>query len=105
MLQHGSRPLVGDITRRIDVLARAPEQAATLRAELSGRACTLAQALGVADDSAGVAFEHVAAAMQTGFAAALQLDLQPGGLTAAEVRRSAQLIRTQFGSDAWNRDR
>lgn len=105
VLQHGSLPLVGDITRLIDVLALAPEQAATLRAELSGRACTLAQALGVADDSAGVAFEHVAAAMQTGFAAALQLDLQPGGLTAAEVRRSAQLIRTQFGSDAWNRDR
>jgi lipoate-protein ligase A len=43
--------------------------------------------------------------MEAGFATALQLDLRPGELTAAEVRRSAQLIRTQFGSDAWNRQR
>jgi lipoate-protein ligase A len=105
VLQHGSLPLVGDITRLIDVLALTPEQADALRAELRGRACTLAQALGVADDSDGVTFPPVAAAMEAGFATALQLDLRPGELTAAEVRRSAQLIRTQFGSDAWNRQR
>lgn len=105
VLQHGSLPLVGDITRLIDVLALPPEQAAALRNELHGRACTLAQALGVDDDSELVAFDHVASAMHRGFEAALKLDLQVGVLTMEEVRRSAVLIRTQFGSNAWNRQR
>ncbi len=105
VLQHGSLPLVGDITRLIDVLALPPEQAATLRAELRGRACTLAQALGVDDGSDLVTFERVADAMRRGFETALQLSFQPGGLTADEVRRSAFLIRTQFGSADWNRQR
>jgi len=105
VLQHGSLPLVGDITRLIDVLALAPNEAALLRAELRARACTLAQALDVSDGSEAVSFERVVAAMQAGFATALHLGLEPGELTAAEVRRSAVLIRTQFGSDAWNRQR
>ncbi len=105
VLQHGSLPLVGDITRLIDVLALPPEQAATLRAELRTRACTLAQALGVDDSSERVAFDPVAAAMRRGFETALQLDLQAGALTMDEVRRAAVLIRTQFGSDTWNRQR
>lgn len=105
VLQHGSLPLVGDITRLIDALALAPNEAALLRAELRERACTLAQALGVSDDSEAVSFACVVAAMQAGFATALHLSLEPSELTAAEVRRSAALIRTQFGSDPWNRQR
>ena len=105
VLQHGSLPLVGDITRLIDVLALPSEQAATLRAELRARACTLAQALDVDDSSERVAFDRVADAMRRGFETALKLDLQVGALTMDEVRRSAVLIRTQFGSDAWNRQR
>ena len=105
VLQHGSLPLVGDITRLIDVLALDAETATRLRAELSERACTLAQALAVPDDSEQVAFETVAAAMQAGFGEALRLTLAPGPLTPGEVRRSAELIRTQFGSDSWNRQK
>lgn len=105
VLQHGSLPLVGDITRLIDVLALPPEQAARLRAELRSRACTLAQALGVDDGSALVTFERVADAMQRGFESALHLDFRSAGLTADEVRRSARLIRTQFSSNEWNRQR
>lgn len=105
VLQHGSLPLVGDIARLVDVLALAPDDAVRLRTEVRARACTLAQARGVSDDSDLVTFAHVAAAMQAGFTAALHLTFQPGGLSAAEVRRSAELIRTQFGSDAWNRQR
>jgi lipoate-protein ligase A len=105
VLQHGSLPLVGDITRLIDVLALPAEQAATLRHELAARACTLAQALGADDASDAVTFGRVAAAMQCGFEQVLQMNFQPGGLTPAEVRRAAELIRTQFGSDTWNRQR
>lgn len=105
VLQHGSLPLVGDITRLIDVLALPAAEAASLRGELAVRACTLAQALGVDDASERVAFERVAVALQRGFEQVLQMSFQPGGLTPAEVRRSAELIRTQFGGDAWNRQR
>jgi len=105
VLQHGSLPLVGDITRLIDVLALPPEQAESLRSELRGRACTLAQALDVDDSSEMVTFDHVVGAMQRGFETVLKLDLHVGALTMDEVRRSAVLIRTQFGSDVWNRQR
>jgi lipoate-protein ligase A len=105
VLQHGSLPLVGDITRLIDVLALSAAQAETLRRELRARACTLAHALGVDDASDLVEFTHVAEAMRRGFEQALNLELQPGALTMEEVRRSALLIRTQFGNNAWNRQR
>lgn len=105
VLQHGSLPLIGDITRLIDVLALDLAAAHHLRTELSERACTLAQALAVPDDSEQVTFKSVAAAMQAGFGEALQLTLTNGQLTPGEVRRSAELIRTQFGSDSWNRQK
>lgn len=105
VLQHGSLPLVGDITRLIDVLALPAPRAAELRNELRARACTLAQALGVDDHSDQVTFDPVADAMRRGFETALNLDLQVGALTTDEVRRAAELIRTQFGNDAWNRQR
>jgi lipoate-protein ligase A len=105
VLQHGSLPLVGDITRLIDVLALPAEQAVTLRHELVTRACTLAQALGVDDASDRVIFGRVAVVMQRGFEEVLHMNFQPGRLTPAEVRRAAELIRTQFGSDTWNRQR
>ncbi len=105
VLQHGSLPLVGDITRLIDVLALPVAQAETLRRELRARACTLAQALGVDDASDLVEFTRVAEAMRRGFEQALNLELQPGALTMEEVRRSALLIRTQFGNNEWNRQR
>ena len=58
VLQHGSLPLVGDITRLIDVLVLEPDEAESLRHELAARACTLAAALGVTDDSADVTFSR-----------------------------------------------
>lgn len=105
VLQHGSLPLVGDITRLIDVLALPAAQAASLRRELAARACTLAQALNVDDASENVTFGRVAAAMQQGFEQVLHMNFQPGALTPAELRRAAELIRTQFGNDEWNRQR
>ena len=101
VLQHGSLPLVGDITRLIDVLVLEPAQAAALRADLAERACTLAQALGVADDDPAVAFEQVQAAMARGFADMLDLDFKPSPPSPAELRRAAYLIRTQFAHPNW----
>jgi lipoate-protein ligase A len=105
VLQHGSLPLVGDITRLIDVLALEPPAAEALRADLAARACTLAEALGVPDDSPQVQFEAVAAAMRRGFEETLALTCKPGPLTAGELRRAAALIREQFADDAWTNQR
>lgn len=105
VLQHGSLPLVGDITRLIDVLALAPEEAASLRRELAERACTLAQVMGVPDDSPRLAYTHVCTAMQKGFAETLNLEFHAGQLKAEELRRSAQLIREQYANSDWTNQR
>jgi lipoate-protein ligase A len=105
VLQHGSLPLTGDIGRLIDVLNLAPDQAATLRADLRARACTLAQALGTGDNDPTIEFMHVAAVLQKGFERMLNLSFQPASPTPAELRRSAQLIREQFGKEEWTGQR
>lgn len=101
VLQHGSLPLVGDIGRLIDVLDLEPEQAATLRAELVARACTLADALGIAQDDPRLEFDAVAQAVQSGFGELLNLDFKPGQPTPAELRRAAALIREQYANAEW----
>lgn len=105
VLQHGSLPLYGDITRLIDVLELAPEAAAALRAELAERACTLAQALDVAGDSPRVQFAAVCAAMRQGFESTLALTFKPAPLTPGELRRASVLIREQFANDDWTNQR
>jgi lipoate-protein ligase A len=105
VLQHGSLPLVGDIARLVDVLALPAAEAETLRAELADRACTLAQALGVDDDSEGASFARVSAAMRRGFEETLALTFDLGVPTPAELRRTAELIREQYANDEWTRQR
>lgn len=103
VLQHGTLPLVGDITRLVDILALPAEKSSALRQELSLRAGTLAQALGVADDSPKVRFETVWPALRQGFEEVLQLDFKPSSLTANELRRSSELIREQYANPSWTR--
>jgi lipoate-protein ligase A len=101
VLQHGSLPLTGDITRLIDVLTLPPEQATELRRQLATRACTLAQALGIGDDAPAVQFEYVAQALVQGFATMLNLTFKPGRATPAELREAARLIRVQYANPEW----
>lgn len=105
VLQHGSLPLVGDITRLIDVLVLAPAAAEALRHQLSTRACTLAQALGVADHAPEVEFKRVAGALTQGFTNVLNITWKPGQLTPAESRAAAQLIREQYANPEWTQSR
>ncbi len=101
VLQHGSLPLVGDVARLVDVLALPEEGRRMLRAQLAQRACTLAQALGEAEDSPKVAFLHVAQALAQGFAQALDLELVPGQLSPQETREAARLIREKYAHPRW----
>jgi len=105
VLQHGSLPLVGDITRLVDLLALPTEEAVALRFHLAERACTLAQALGVAENSPLLAFHRVADCMASGLAQTLNLTWQRGHLSAAENRRAAELIRTRYADPAWTGQR
>lgn len=101
VLQHGSLPLTGDITRLVDVLALPPTERERLRTQLAQRAGNLAQALGVAEDAAVVGFEAVATALAQGFAETLNLTLRPGSVSATELRTAARLIREQYANDEW----
>jgi lipoate-protein ligase A len=105
VLQHGSLPLYGDITRLIDVLVLDPQTADVLRTDLSAHACTLAQALDVDDDSPQVQFAAVCAAMRQGFEETLALSFKPSSLSPDELRRAAVLIREQFAGDEWTKQR
>jgi lipoyl(octanoyl) transferase len=105
VLQHGSLPLSGDITRLIDVLVLEPEAAQSLRTDLTARACTLAQALNVPENSPDVQFAFVCAAMRQGFEETLALTLKQAQLAPSELRRAARLIREQFANDEWTNQR
>ncbi len=97
VLQHGSLPLYGDLTRLVECLALADEaERAKLRLALNGHAATVEQLLG-----RRVSFEQVAAAMQDGFAEALGLRLEPAELTPVELTLAEQLLRQQYEDPAW----
>jgi lipoate-protein ligase A len=101
VLQHGSLPLIGDLGRLIDVLALPDGERTALRDELTARAITLADALGVMPDAPQAQFATVAHALREGFAATLNLTLDAGQFTPAEVRRAAELIRELFANPEW----
>lgn len=105
VLQHGSLPLHGDITRLINVLVLEEETRARLRHQLAAHACTLATALGVADDAPDVAFDRVAQALVQGFTDTLNVSFQRGAPTAQELQAAAQLIREQYAHAAWTESR
>ena len=105
VLQHGSLPLWGDVTRLVDVLALSSTARDRLRQQLRRQAATLAEALDLPPDSERLAYPHVAAAMAGGFASALDQDLEQGTLSASELSRSAELIRVRYADPAWTRQR
>jgi lipoate-protein ligase A len=105
VLQHGSLPLIGDITRLVGLLTLPQGEADALRTHLAERACTLAQALHVSDDSPLLDFRRVAESMADGLADALNVTWQPGHLSAAENRRTAELLRTRYADPEWTRHR
>lgn len=97
VLQHGSLPLTGDLTRILQVLTF-PDEGSRLRAaeRLLDRATTLETALG-----RKVSWDQAAQATITAFASVLALTLQPGDLTAGEKRRAEELVRVKYGHSSW----
>jgi lipoyl(octanoyl) transferase len=88
VLQHGSLPLTGDISRVVSYLAyERQEERDALATHLRERAATASDAL-----KRSVGYDEAAEAMARGFADALNLTLEPGAPTSAEVNAASHRL-------------
>lgn len=98
VLQHGTLPLHGDITRIVDVLvfdSEAAREAARLK--VGQRATTVEAALG-----RRLTWQQTAAALSAAFATTFELQLVEENLTSAEQARAATLRASVYADPAWN---
>jgi len=97
MLQHGTLPLTGDLTRILQALVFPDEDSRTRAAKrLLERATTVEAFLG-----RPVSWEEAAQAYISAFRGTLKLDLQPGELSLAEKARSEELVKIKYASPNW----
>jgi len=91
VLQHGTLPLCGDLARICALLAVPCDPQ-----HVHARATTLEQAL-----QRPVSEQEAADAVAQGFAQALNLELNPSGLTARERQLARQLKEEKYAADSW----
>jgi lipoate-protein ligase A len=91
VLQHGTLPLHGDISRICALLESRPDPA-TVRA----RATTVEETLG-----RSVTWENAVEALSAGLAETLNLHLEPGELTNDELTWMAELWAEKYATDEW----
>ncbi len=97
LLQHGTLPLWGDITRICDVLYYASEaERIAAKDQVRGRAATLADVTGTVID-----WQTAAATVAAGFRQTLDLDLTPGELSAREWGEVERFTAEVYGSPDW----
>ncbi len=98
VLQHGTLPLCGDISRICEVLRfESEEQRQLARARVAERATTV-EAVG----GRPVTWLEAAQALAQGFCEKLNLTLDETELTAGELTAAGQLRAEKYGSAAWN---
>ena len=97
LLQHGSLPLGGDLTRITRVLKYDSEE----DREAAGR--VLLQKAVTAEDILGkiISWEQAADAICTGFSKTLNLDLVPGDLNSPELDLASAFLADRFGNQIW----
>jgi len=99
ILQHGSLPLTGDLTRILQVLVYPDEDArARAASHLLERATTVETALG-----RDVSWNEAAQAFINAFSSVLDLDLQEGELSPQEIARTRMLVENKYSDPNWNR--
>ncbi|MCJ7512253.1 MAG: lipoate--protein ligase family protein [Anaerolineales bacterium] len=97
VLQHGTIPLSGDITRICLGLRFDSDDARQgARDQLRSKAATLSDLLGRT-----VGWEEAAEALTRGMAMALRIDLKAASLSAGETERARALAEATYGSEAW----
>jgi lipoate-protein ligase A len=97
VLQHGSLPLTGDLTRICQALVFENESARENASKrLLERATTVESALG-----RGVSWENAAQAFVDAFEAQLGLRLERGELSESESRRADELVKEKYDHPSW----
>ena len=97
VLQHGTIPLTGDITRICEVLTFSSEpERQQARTKLRKRAATLSDAL-----NREVLWSEAVEAMRSGFSRALDLQLIEDDPTSKETQLSAKLAKDRYGHSQW----
>lgn len=97
VLQHGTLPLYGDITRIAEALyVDAPGQRLAIVLRLNYRATTLEAGLGKRVD-----YDEAVVHMRQGFVDALNLTLEEGTLSQDEAARAQALRTEKYTSEAW----
>lgn len=97
VLQHGSLPLTGNLARVTQALSFPEAESRQIAAEkLLARASTLESALGRA-----VAWGAASQAFVRGFEAALDIQLERGELSPAELDRAANLVKEKYARPEW----
>ena len=97
VLQHGSLPLTGDLTRICQTLVFRDEVARDNAAQrLLARATTVESTLGVKTD-----WETAAQAFVKGFEAQLGIRFQRGEMSTSESERAEELVREKYAHPSW----
>ena len=97
VLQHGSLPLTGDLTRICDALIFENEDAReTAKERLLPRATTVESVLGVGTD-----WETAAQAFIRGFEAELGIQFERGELSKSESQRADELVQEKYAHPSW----
>ena len=97
VLQHGSLPLCGDLTRITRVLAFPNEnERREAAAKLLEHATTLETIL-----KRPISWADAASVFKTGFEQSLDLNLKPGHLNGIELKRAAELVKEKYGNPEW----
>ncbi len=97
ILQHGSLPIKGDITRITQVLNYDTDhERMVAAANLSARATTLEALLG-----SPPAWQTVAQAVIKGFADTFSINLEPGQPADKEMEMAHDLMKTKYASPDW----
>lgn len=99
VLQHGTLPLWGDITRICDVLHFADEQAREeAKARVRSRAALVSDLV-----DAVVSWEAAADALVQGFIGALGWELEEADLSDRELERASELQASRYANPHWTR--
>jgi len=97
VLQHGTLPLTGDLTRITQVLQFQSEQSrAESGARLLDHATTLETVL-----NRVVSWDEAAECFKMAFAQCLELNLVEDHLSGLELKRAAELVKEKYGNIEW----
>ena len=98
VLQHGSLPLYGDLTRIVQVLVFPDKSQRHLASErLLQRATTVQECLG-----RKISWQTASQAFVAGFRQQLNLAFEISALTPMEQSRAAELLVSKYSSPSWN---